>query len=263
MVLERFLEAGRDRKQPLAIFVFSLVLSLVSLFISYTIFKEGTGFFVVTLVSIGLIPFINSMLRYEEKETEETGQKQNFLERHGDIISAYSAMFLGMVIAMSFVFTLLPDNITEKVFNEQIREVKIIRGGFTFGNQFLDIFVNNIGVLMLSFLFSLILGAGSILIITWNASVLSAAIGLIAKSFGGIKGMPIGILTFVPHGTFELIAYFIGAIAGGLISVAILRKNSKNFAFILKDSILLLIISILFLIIGGIIETSIILGNSV
>lgn len=259
MVLEWLLEAKKDRKKPISIFVFSLISSLVALFISYTVFKEGTGFFTIAIISIALIPFINSMLRREEIETEEIGENQKFLERHGDVISAYAAMFLGMTIAMSFVFVLLPANIVENIFNEQIKEVKLIQGQFTFGNQFLDIFVNNLGVLILAFLFSFILGAGSILIIAWNASVLSAAIGLIAKSFGGVQGIPVGIMTFLPHGSFELTAYFIGAIAGGLISAALIRKNSHKFLFVVKDSITLMLVSIFFLIIGGIIETAIIL----
>lgn len=259
MVLERILSGKYNRKQPMMIFLLSLLISLISLFISYTVFKQNTGLFTVVIISLIMVPFMNSMIGYEEAETEETGQRETFFKRHGDIILAYTAVFLGMVLAMSVVFVILPDDIVEQVFDEQISEVKLIQGNFTFGNQMLDIIVNNTSVLMLSFLFSFLIGTGAVLIISWNASVLSAAIGLIAKSFGGIRGIPIAVLTFIPHGSFEILAYFIGAIAGGLISAAVMRKKSNNFWYIIKDSGFMLILSFVFLIIGSIIETFIIM----
>lgn len=258
MVLEWFLRAKDDRKHPLSIFVFTVFVSLIAMFISYFIFKESTGLFTIVIISLVMVPFINSMFRLEERETEETGEKQNFIQRHGDIISAFAAMFLGMTLAMSFVFIILPDSVVEKVFNEQIKEVKYIQGSFTFTNQFLEIFKNNLGVLLLSFLLSFLIGTGAILILAWNASVLASAIGMIAKSLGGLHGFPIAVLTFLPHGVFEITAYFIGAIGGGLISVAMMRKNSR-FWFIMKDSGLLFLVSIILLLIGGVIETLIII----
>jgi len=254
MVLEWMLKAREDRKHPLTIFIFSVFVSLIAMLISYFVFKESTGIFTIVLISLALVSFINSMFLLEEKETEQFGERQNFFERHGDIISAFTAMFLGMTLAMSFVFLLLPDNVAEKVFEDQVREVRLIQGKFTFTSQFSEILFNNLSVLSLSFLLSFLLGTGAILILSWNASVLSAAIGMIAKSLGGLKGMPIAVLTFLPHGVFELTAYFIGAIGGGLISVAVMKKNSK-FWFILKDSATLFAISLILLVIGGLIET--------
>lgn len=258
MVLEWFLRAKSDRKHPFSIFIFTFVVSIISIFISYFVFKESTGFFTIVIISLVMVSFINSMIRLEEEETEETGQRQNFLQRHTDVISAFAAMFIGMTLSMSFVFIILPDSVVEQVFNEQIREVKLIQGKFTFTDQFIEIFKNNLGVLSLSFIFSFLIGTGAILILAWNASVLASAIGMIAKSLGGLHGLPIAVLTFLPHGIFEITAYFIGAIGGGLISVALMKKNSK-FWFIFKDSLLLFFISVILLLIGGIIETIIII----
>jgi len=259
VVLERILSGKHNRKQPMMIFLLSLFISVIALFISYTVFKENTGLFTVVIISLIMVPFMNSMIGHEEVETEETGQRETFFKRHGDIILAYTAVFLGMVLAMSVVFVVLPDNIVEQVFDQQISEVKLIQGNFTFGNQLLDILANNVSVLMLAFLFSFLLGTGAILIISWNASVLSAAIGLIAKSFGGVRGIPIAVLIFIPHGSFEILAYFVGAIAGGLVSAAVMRKKSNNFWYIVKDSVVLLVVSFVCLIIGAVVETVIII----
>lgn len=256
MVLEWFLIAKKDRKHPILIFIFTFLVSIISMFISYFIFKENLGIFNIVLISLVLVTFINSMMVLEEKETETQIQK-SFLEKHGDIISAFAAMFIGMTLAMSLAFIILPEQVVEKMFYEQIREINIIQGKFTFGSQFMDIVANNLSVLMLSFLLSFLIGTGAILILSWNASVLAAAIGMITKSLGGWHGFPLAVLTFLPHGVFEITAYFVGAISGGLISACVIRKRAK-LGFILKDALSLLFIAVIMLIIGGLIETFII-----
>ena len=257
MVLEWFLRAKTDRKHPFTIFVFTFFASLISMFISYFVFKENIGIFNIVIISLVLVTFINSMLFLEEKETEFEMDK-SFWERHGDIISAFASMFIGMTLAMSLAYIILPEEVSQKVFNEQIREINIIQGRFTFSSQFLEIVANNFSVLSLSFLLSFLIGTGAILILSWNASVLAAAIGMVAKSLGGLHGLPLAIMTFLPHGVFEITAYFIGAIGGGLVSAAIARKHSK-FDLILKDAFMLFGIAVIMLVIGGIIETFIII----
>jgi uncharacterized membrane protein SpoIIM required for sporulation len=164
-----------------------------------------------------------------------------------------------MIIAMSLSFVILPDPVVERVFSEQINEINLIRGKFEFSSKFVEILANNISVLTLSFLFSFLFGCGAVFILAWNASVLSSAIGLIAKSSGGAKALPSAVLMFLPHGSFELCAYFIGAIAGGLVSAAITRRKSVKFWLVVRDSMKLLALSFVFLLIGGIIETTIIM----
>jgi len=259
MVLDRLIGAREALKDPIKTFFLGVIISLISLFVSYTIFTESTGLFTVVIITLATLPFINRLLRYEEGEDEKIIESSTFTQRYGDVIVAYVALFSGMILAMSLSFVLLPDQVAQKVFDEQITEINIIRGKFEFGNKFTEIFVNNTSVLMLSFLFSFLFGCGAIFILGWNASVLAAAIGLIAKSAGGVRAIPVAVMMFLPHGSFEIGAYFIGAIAGGLISAAVTRRKSIKFWPIVNDSLKLLVISFIFLIIGGIIETFIIL----
>lgn len=267
MVLERILSGVKGKKRPLMTFLLGAFISAISLFIAYTVFKESTGLFTVVIISLIMTPFMNQMISHEEAETEKVGESQTFFQRYGDIITAFTALFCGMILSMSLVFVILPcddpNNLDTcpvgKIFDEQIEEINIIRGRFTFGSQFLSILTNNISVLTLSFLFSFLLGAGAIFILSWNASVLSAAIGLIAKSFGGVRGIPVAVFTFLPHGSFEIMAYFIGAIAGGLVSATVTKKRSFKFWFIIKDCGKLFLISLVFLVVGAVIETAIIL----
>jgi uncharacterized membrane protein SpoIIM required for sporulation len=259
MVLDRIIGAREVLKDPGKAFMLGIIVSMISLFIAYTVFPESTGLFTVIIITLASLPLMNRVLHYEEYEDEKLMESHTFFQRYGDIIITYVAFFSGMIFAMSLSFVMLPDHIVEDVFSDQIREINIIRGKFEFGNKFVEILANNTSVLTLSFLFSFLFGSGAIFILAWNASVLSSAIGLIAKSSGGARALPSAVLMFLPHGSFELSAYFIGAIAGGLVSAAVTRRRSIKFWLVVKDSMKLLALSFIFLLVGGVIETTIIM----
>ena len=65
------------------------------------------------------------------------------------------------------------------------------------------------------------------------------------------------MLRYFIHGLPEIAAYFVAAIAGGIISFAIIRRDilTKNFQKIAFDTSNLIIISIVLLIISGLLET--------
>jgi uncharacterized membrane protein SpoIIM required for sporulation len=258
MVLDRLIDSREALKDPFKTFLLGMFVSVISIFITYTMFSQTLGLYITIIITLASLPFMNRLLRYEEKQDESIMESSTFFQRYGDIILAYIAFFCGMTLAMSVSFVLLPESISDRIFNEQITQINIIRGKFDFGTKFTTIFVNNVSVMMLSFLFSFLFGCGAIFILGWNASVLASAIGILAKNYGGVKGLPSAVLMFLPHGSFEISAYLIGAIAGGLVSAAITRKKSFKFWNIMQDSGKLLLISFLLLIIGAIIETSII-----
>ena len=65
-----------------------------------------------------------------------------------------------------------------------------------------------------------------------------------------------GLLRYMMHGVFEILGYFIGGLAGGLISVAMLHKEFEGDQFkkIMKDSIDLIILAVLVIIVAGLVE---------
>jgi len=259
MVLDRIIGVKEVLKEPGKAFVLGIIISSISLFVAYSVFPKQTGLFTVVIITLASLPLLNRLLRYEEYEDSKMMETHTFFQRYGDIIIAYVAFFSGMIIAMSLSFVVLPEQVVERVFSEQITEINLIRGKFDFGSKFVEIFANNSSVLTLTFLFSFLFGSGAIFILGWNASVLSSAIGLIAKSSGGLIALPSAVLMFIPHGSFEIGAYFIGAIAGGLVSSTMTRRKSMKFWSIVQDSLKLLAISFILLIIGAVIETTIIL----
>ena len=105
---------------------------------------------------------------------------------------------------------------------------------------------------------------------TWNASVIGIAIGVFVteklailssvNSVHYLSNYLFAIARYVFHGAIELAAYFIGALAGAIISIALSRNSLgvKKMDNVLRDSTDLILISIFLLVIGAIIESAII-----
>ena len=137
---------------------------------------------------------------------------------------------------------------------------KIVGGAVTEGILF-KIFLNNFKVLLFTVLFALFYGAGTIFILTWNASVIGTAIGdfvrqKISTHLDYFTILPLAVGRYMTHGFFEILAYFVGALAGGIISVAIINHDTKDYKFkvILKDSFDLILIAIAILIVAAFVE---------
>ena len=106
------------------------------------------------------------------------------------------------------------------------------------------------------FLFSFLFGAGAVFILTWNASMLSVVISKAALSGGGFQALPLAILAYFPHGSLEILAYFIGALAGGVVSIALTKRNSKWLFLVFKDSLVLVAIAVVLLVAAAFVETT-------
>ena len=123
---------------------------------------------------------------------------------------------------------------------------------------FSDFFLNNTQVMILIFILSMLFGAGAIFILAWNASVIGVYAGLIVNSFvikgfpltnAYIFGVPVALVSIALHGIPEIMAYFFAGIAGGILSVGVMREKlgSRNFKIIFIDSLKFLLIAEVFI----------------
>ncbi len=108
---------------------------------------------------------------------------------------------------------------------------------------------------------------GAIFILTWNASVIAVAMGSLIKqeiaktaSFVGFSNLAayFGVATFsffryMTHGVLEIVAYFMAGLAGGIISIALVKHNLQE-EKILIDVLDLVLISVGLLLLAGFIE---------
>ena len=106
----------------------------------------------------------------------------------------------------------------------------------------------------MTLLLSLAFGAGAIFILVWNASVIGSAMGIFAK--GQLFSLPASFFRYMIHGIPEIAGYFLGALAGGILSVAVIRKDLQGERKwrILEDVILLVIAAVVILILAAIME---------
>jgi len=276
-MIEMLVKPKRAERRPWEMFFVGLFYASVSLLLVTFVFgkdsilKDGSGLLVVTFTVIACLPFMYYIIKLEEGKDVEINDSGKLIKEHSKAIHALMWLFLGFLIAFSFWYMVLPDTAGQN-FNFQIKTfcainspssygncienygVPVGTGAATSGNFFLQIFSNNIYVLIFTILFSLVLGAGAIFILVWNASVIAVAIGIFAK--GELSGLGTGLMRYMIHGIPEIGAYFVGALAGGIVSVAIIRKDlhGEGTWKILQDALIMVIIAIGILIIAALME---------
>jgi len=229
--------------------------------------------FVIVFSVIFSMPFVYYTLKLEERKDYELDSEWRLLKEHGKAIKVFLWLFIGFVVAFSVGYMIFPNG--ENFFRAQIETFcqinrpdsfnnclteyglnsgNLVTGAATSSARFWSIFSNNIIVLMISMVASLVFGAGAIFILAWNASVIAAAIGIFTRS--DIVQLPLGLARYFIHGIPEIAAYFMAALAGGIFSTAVIRRDSKRekFLMIVQDSLNLLIIAIVILIIAALIE---------
>jgi len=257
----------------IGLFYASLSLLLVNwIFAQDVVLAKYSGILIVTFCVIVSMPFIYYTIKLEEEKDLRIEGFFRILKEHSKALLAFMWLFFGFIVAFSIWYIVLPseNNFRAQIetycminrpanFNECIEQYGIkttgrATGFLTTKERLIAIFTNNIYVLIFTIIFSLILGAGAIFILAWNASVIAAAIGIFSKS--GLADLPFGIMRFMIHGSFEIVAYFIGALAGGIISVAVIKHDTRSEKFwgILQDSLNLVILAIIVLFIAALIE---------
>lgn len=264
-MLESLISLNRIVKNPYLAIVWAFLLGsvaiLVSLQVSFDILvsRESVNLAGIFSVLFAIIPaayFITEMIKHEEIIEEvdiRRHQLRHTWRRHGTYILLLLLFFAGMTLS----FALWSFAFGDSTF--QIQEFKInqIRGGITGAvagqyQQFLLIFSNNMQVMLISFLFSFIFGAGAVFIIVWNASVLGVFIGETSRHI--LEILPASIV-FIPHGLPEIGGYVVAGLAGGILSAAIIRGSSSYvLRTIALDSLKLLLLASFLIVLGAGIE---------
>lgn len=273
MVLESILNPKNAEDKPWHIFIIAFFYSIIAIFFSNQLFPEQSSILSVALITIIFVPFFQKLFVLEEEKEDLAAEgkiKQNIFSRHWKSISVFSTFFLGVVVAMSFIFIFFPsfDNVfalQQKWFEAQglFPSVQAIAGNEQIG---FEVFVfNNSQVMILMFVLSIIFGAGAIFILVWNASIIAVFSGLFVRSFSMqgldasvayLLGVPISLGSIALHGIPEIAAYFFAGLAGGILSVGIIRENfmSKEFMEIAKDAVIFLIIAEILIVLAAFLE---------
>ncbi|MGV8169081.1 MAG: stage II sporulation protein M [Candidatus Nanoarchaeia archaeon] len=276
MVLESLLNPALAEKKKYKMMFLGFLITLVGALLAFFVFESHASMVTIFLVSLAATPLMYGIIKYEEeKDLQDIGEKV-LLQEHSKALGAFMYLFLGITLGIVVLYIFLPWTTVGTLFQAQTDTLSQIRGGITGMssaeemNMFSKIFFNNVKVLIFAILFSFVFGAGAIFVLAWNASVIGTAIGnfirgniaLYSQLIGLDKAakyfhvITIGLFRYVIHGIPEILAYFVGALAGGIISVAIIKHDfgSQKFEHIVLDAADLLFISIGLLFLAAILE---------
>jgi len=282
-MLELLINPRKAEREPWEMFFIGLFYSALSIllvdwiFLKDAVLSSYSSILIVTFTVMFSIPFMYYIIKLEEMKERKEESGLSLIREHGKALAALVYLFLGFVVAFAIFYMAMPEQITVINFKAQIEQYCAINSnnfadcvkssGIMTGDtlhsintyasasqHFFSILTNNIFVMIFVLIFSFAFGAGAIFILAWNASVIGTAIGIFTKA--AINKIHLGLIRYMVHGIPEIAAYFVAALAGGILSIAIIRHElgNKKFIKIMQDTITLLLIAVIILIFASFIE---------
>ena len=225
-----------------------MLYSVIGLFLAYWVFRDYSSLTLVFLITLAAAPLLYFTVASEERADAALASERAILKEHSKVFLFLMSLFLGITVSLALLYVFLPADMVSVLFSSQTQTIASINNqisGSISGaaaarsDIFLRIFLNNVRVLIFSILFSVLYGIGALFILTWNASVIAAAIGNSIRSHlastaqaiglekvgGYLHVFSFGFLRYALHGLPEVFAYFVGGLAGGILSVALIRND--------------------------------------
>jgi len=261
-MFEELFKLESIKKGKANVFLIAFIFSELGLISSFVIFPQNIGLMSLAFTSLLLMPYLYQVLNAPEPVEKGTNFFKQAFKNHNQTISIYFWLFMGILLSYAIFSLLLPNLSVIKLFDSQLSFIGVT-GNASGGFNFTSILANNIKVLIACVLLSLVYGAGSMLFLTWNASVWGAIFGYIARQSANVVGQnPLVyfvslFLKVLPHTAAEAASYFFAVIAGAVISKAIIREQfgTETFNYILKEAMLFFAISLLLIVTAGFLET--------
>ncbi len=263
---------------------FAILGSMISFVFAILLFPEQPGVFAVFFITLFLAPFvisennINTLLIGRTRKIRNKGVtlinlkvKGNsnfsiidFYEENQKLLTIYFFFFIGIMLVVTTLITIMPIEYSSHLFGQQGWLDSLIPArelGFEGVSKlpvFRDIFINNLSVIIVCFLISLVFPLGSMLLIVWNAIYWAVSFTQYAVFYSGFYGgglayvlLPL-FLSIALHTILEAISYFFAIMSGSLVSTGLKqsRIDSDRFYYVFKYSISLLIFALIFLVLG-------------
>lgn len=277
-MLEMLYNPKYSEKGPIKMLFIGLVYASLSLILVHWFFSgdivqtKHSGLWVVLFCVAFSWPFMYFLIKQEAEEDESVTGFWGVMRAHSDALYAFMWLFLGFIIAFAFWFIILqnfsllntqietycvinsPGNVETCIKNYDFTGKVIGTGNMTSSARFIAILQNNVYVMIFTLVFSLLFGAGALIILVWNASVIGAAIAMFSKY--NLSEIPLGVLRYMIHGFPEIAAYFVTALAGGIFGAGMIKNGLKNKKIIriLENSVIMLFIALMILVVAALIE---------
>ncbi len=248
--MSNFLNSSTKRK------TYSLVLGMLYVFISYgtasLFFSENISMAMIMLITLLFVPTIS---RFIEKDVD--ARKDNRLgvfSHNKSLIEIFFFLFIGISIGYFAIGSAYPESI--KYQTDLLQEkIKVDIDGIQKIPQATSLMINNIEVILVAFVLSLFYDVGALFLIVRTASVFA---GFILKFSSFVIGKTVlNAAIFSTHFVPEILGFLLAALAGGVISKALIkRKESEDeFRRIVRDGTILLVAAIVMIIVAALLET--------
>ncbi|HIH12147.1 TPA: stage II sporulation protein M [Candidatus Woesearchaeota archaeon] len=265
MVLEGIINPTRATGHPWEMFFIGVLYSFVGLALGFWVFRAYVSVVMVAFTTIAAIPVV-----YGATQSQHDAQSRGgftLFKEHTKFVTMFTFLFLGFVVVFFGAYAFLPESTAGEIFKAQMEAIGAVNatptGNFvTAWSTFMEILVSNMRVLFFCLVFSVFYGIGAIYILAWNASVMGAAIGnAFRQGISAGMGTYLDILSssfigYFAHGLPEMMAFFIGGLGGGILSVSILKDGIHSPAFHRagRDSFNLVAFAAFMLVLAGLIE---------
>lgn len=271
MLLEYLITPAKAEKRPVNLIAVGFILTSVSIILSLLFFRADTRSPVAVFIAmVSVFPFVYSSIIRAERKEYLMGKGTLLLSEHWRTITVLFYLFIGSAVCFSIWYLILPLPCVQELFSSQTQTILKAGGSLPFGfkpieriplsstDLFWAILIGNLCVLFFCLLFSFLYGAGAVLILMWNASIVGTAVGSLLRSgFNSSASVSLEILKYTIHGFPEAVAYLVAALAGGLLSQGIFHlKSEKRYVLeLFSDTAKLTVISFILLIIAAFLES--------
>jgi uncharacterized membrane protein SpoIIM required for sporulation len=281
MVLEHIIPERWLEKRSWSAFFLGGFYSVLGITIARFLFAADPALPAVAFTSLFILPELYTLFQIEEKEQvrDKKSDIRAFWRDNGDFFRVLLLLFLGILLVYSLAAMVLPGLAVNDLFREQLAMRAMpgfgAAGLATSGPSsgafalFERLLANNALVLTAVFVVALLAGDGAIFLLTWNASVWGTIFGVTARNAAfATQGDPFTyfmqiLFTVTPHVLLEASAYILAAMAGGLISRAIIRDGlgSKRFVEAFKDNLTIIGLAVACLVVGVAVETFVLMNS--
>lgn len=250
------------KKRTVLAFLLGICYAIVGMGGALFLFPKDPAMIAVALTAMLAFPLIRKLS--EPGENEKSQSFIQILKQNTSTFKIYLFLFLGAFLTFAFFSLMLPAMAAGFLFKNQLSVYfgNITGNAFNSGT-FLQLFNNNLRVLMLAFVMSVLLRGGAIFIVIWNASLWGTIFGALAKHAASATGqnpwLVLGLIFVIvlPHALLEACSYIVSTVSGSMLSSSILKKEfmSAKFKTGFQNAIYLLLIAVVVVILAGFVET--------
>lgn len=171
-------ESEKFHRRSLLFFTSSYLLTLACFIFSFLMFPLQSGFISVFFVSFSLIPTLENIL---ERNKNDIWQKRTTpFKANLDMAVSLTLIFLGILLAYSFIMFAIPSDYIEKLFFSQVHDT--MTHTHLLERDFVGILSKRLTVGLIFFLVSFIFRIGSMFVLVWIASVWGVVYGVFLKN---------------------------------------------------------------------------------